>query len=76
MVDQVERIEERTPGPAYLVHRPVKGVPIRSRRLPEPTDFPHELQRRVMQLGVGGRMIRMAEAFDVSAHVEGGVGGE
>ena len=37
----------------------------------EAADLAHELQRGVVQLVVGGRMIGVAQAFDVSAHGHG-----
>ena len=51
-----------------VVDRSVKNSLVGLRRLVETADLAHELERGVMELGVGRRVVRMPQALDVPAH--------
>src|SRR6266446_900769 len=68
MPPNVQRAEQHPPRCGDVPHRGVERRLIGLRGSVEAADLAHELQRRVVQLRVGRRMIRVPQALDVSAH--------
>src|SRR5216683_4155927 len=68
MPPNVQRAEQHPSRRGDVSHRGVERGLIGLRWGVEAADFAHELQRRVVQLRVGRRMIRVPQALDVSAH--------
>src|SRR5216684_8420451 len=68
MPPNVQQAEQHPARRGDVPHRSVERGLIGLRGSVEPADLAHELQRRVVQLRVGRRMIRVSQALDVSAH--------
>src|SRR5881628_351590 len=64
----VQRAEQHSTCGGYIPDRGVERRLIGLRGSVEAADLAHELQRRVVQLGVGRCVIRVSQTLDVSAH--------
>src|SRR5205809_957622 len=64
----VQRAEQHPTCGGYIPDRGVERRLIGLRGSVEAADLAHELQRRVVQLGVARRVIGVSQTLDVSAH--------
>jgi hypothetical protein len=65
----MERLEQHPSRPGHVSNRGVKGILVGPGRTVEAADLADELERRVVQLLVGWRVLRMPKPLDVPAHV-------
>ena len=69
LVAGAERLEQHASRPGHVSNRGVERILVRAGRSVEAADLADELKRCLVQLLIGGCVLRMPQPLDVPAHV-------